>query len=528
MKIKYVIRTAALLGVTYAIITVPFIVFLVPDACAQQGAAATVAEETIQAATEKTGVGTAELSPVKQGYVTVDFKDADITNVLRILSLKSGVNIVAGPEVSGTVTLRLQNVPWQQALYVVLRTYGFVSERDGNIIRVTTRENIEAEPLKTRTFTLNYTTAEEAEEAVKEMLSERGKIRTVNRTNSLIVTDIANNVENIGRVIEKLDRITPQCYIDAKIVRTELGRTENMGIDWNVVGGLAAGAIRPTTFPFNSGAPWWGFLHHLYPESRQSQLGTEYRTGNREELNDGTWRAADSISPYAWPTPDGTSTGTNRIWTFGTLDFSQFSAVLQLLKTRTNTKVISNPRIVVLNHQEAEVQVGQDIPIPTYERNETTGSMEVTGYNFRQVGVVLKVTPHINYADQIMVELQPEISSFLGMLQFTQTLSAPQFQITIARTQILVDDGETIAIGGLITDNKSTTEDKVPILGDIPIIGKLFRSKRETAGDANNKTETIFFVTITIVDTAGQPVAETAKSERKAPKVITGDVDAVL
>lgn len=461
-------------------------------------------------------VNVEESVTLEEGHVTLDFKDADINNVLRILSLKSGVNIVAGPEVTGTVTIRLTNVPWETALNVVLKTYGYVSERDGNIIRVTTAENAEKEPLKSQTFTLNYTTAEEVQEAVKEMLSERGKIKTVSRTNSVIITDLASNIDKIGRIISQLDKPTQQCYIDSKIVRTELGKTENMGIDWKIVGGLSSGAIRPTTFPFLADGE--SFLKDFYPRARQSQLGTEYRSGNMELLNNSTWRVTDAVSAQSWPTADGTTTGTNKVWTFGSLDFSNMSAMLQFLKTRTNTKVISNPRISVLNHQQAEVQVGQDVPIPTFERNETTGSFEVTGFDWRKVGVTLKVTPHINYADQVLVDLQPEVSSQGTNITYTATLAAPTFNVTVAKTQLLIEDGETIAIGGLITDLKDTTEDKIPVLGDIPFVGKLFRSKRETTGSTNKKIETIFFVTVTIVDTAGQPVKELKKLREAALK----------
>jgi type IV pilus assembly protein PilQ len=192
---------------------------------------------------------------------------------------------------------------------------------------------------------------------------------------------------------------------------------------------------------------------------------------------------------------------------YGTLDFSTFSAMLQLLETRVNTKVVSNPRIVVLNHQTANIQVGSDYPIPNFERNETTGGMEVSGYNYRQLGVVLNVTPNINSAEEILVDLKPEISSAAAMVTFIPGaggLSAPSFNVTKATTQVLIESGQTIAIGGLLSDNFGSTENKVPYFGDIPLVGKLFRSKRQTAAD-NSKVETLFFVTVTTVDSQGQP-----------------------
>ena len=432
--------------------------------------------------------------------VTLDFKDADINNVLRILSLKSGVNIVAGPEVQGTVTIRLSDVPWDRALEVVLRTYGYVYEREGNIIRVTTRERVEQEDLTTETFVLNYITAQEVEESISEILSERGKIKSFGRTNTVIVTDVASNITKIGQVIKRLDKATPQAYVDAKVVRTELGKTENLGIDWNVAGGITSGSYRPTSFPFPSsnskhrGAGLGGALQEYFPPVT-STVATATGT-----------TAAVAANPFdARDFPQPTAAVTNGDFKFGRMDFSEFSSVLNLIKNRTNTKVISNPRIVVLNNQTAKVQVGDQIGIPSFERNETSGSFEVTCFTMRDTGVVMNVTPHINSADEILVDLKPEVSSFVGYQAVSATLSAPRFTITTAATQVLIRDGETIAIGGLLTDASSSSEDKIPFLGDIPGIGKLFRSKRQTAGTGNNKIETLFFVTVSIVDSEGQP-----------------------
>lgn len=447
-----------------------------------------------------------ETSPVNttsetNANVTLDFKDADINNVLRILSLKSGVNIVAGPEVQGTVTIRLSDVPWDRALEVVLRTYGYVYEREGNIIRVTTRERVEQEDLTTDTFVLNYITAQEVEESISEILSERGKVKSFGRTNTVIVTDVASNITKIAEVIKRLDKATPQAYVDAKVVRTELGKTENLGIDWNVAGGITSGAYRPTTFPFDT--PGGSKKDRLLGGSIQQFFPAVAGATTTSGSTATNTAAANPVDDRDFPQPNAQIS--NQDFKFGRLDFSEFSSVLNLIKNRTNTKVVSNPRIVVLNNQTAKVQVGEQIGIPNFERNETSGSFEVTGFTMRDVGVVMNVTPHINSADEILVDLKPEVSSFVGYQAVSASLSAPRFTITTAATQVLIRDGETIAIGGLLTDASTSSEDKIPFLGDIPGIGKLFRSKRQTAGSGNNKIETLFFVTVSIVDSEGQP-----------------------
>jgi type IV pilus assembly protein PilQ len=426
--------------------------------------------------------------------ISLDFKDADITSVLRVLSLKSNVNIVTGPEVVGLVTVRLDNVPWEKALEVILRTYDYVYERDGNIIRVTTRDKMKLEPVETKTFILNYSKATEIQASVADILTERGRIKTSERTNMLVVTDIPTNLYRIGEIIRKLDQITTQAFIDSKVIRTQAGMAENMGIEWNPTVSVR-GSSRPTTFPFTANdASTPTSLTQFFP-----QIAAE-TTATPNSDNSGAFP-----NPIATTGTSGSTTVTAPTFNYGTLDFSSFSATLEFLKTSSNTKVVSNPRVVVLNNQTAHIQVGSQVPLPTYERNETTGSMVISGFSYRDTGVVLNVTPHINSAEEILVDLKPEVSSEGDSLEFGDGVSAPRFDVTQVQTQLLIHSGQTIAIGGLLTDNVNSSETKVPYLGDMPLVGKLFRSKRQSPGTKNDKIETLFFVTVTTVDTQGQP-----------------------
>ena len=453
-------------------------------------------------------------APEETGTITLDFKEADINTVLRVMSLKSKINIVAGPEVQGTVTIRLENVPWEKALEVVLRTYGYVYERDGNIIRVTTRENLAQEPVITQTQVLNYTKASEIQDAVQDILTERGRIKVAERTNAIVITDIPTNLYLISQVIKKLDKITPQAYIDSKIVNTSVGTTENLGVEWRTGGatnniGSLTGSNRPTTFPFISGTsnPGEGggseipqFLKQFFPPTIA-----------------GTSGAANAADPRGFPVPGFGSTVTAP-YTWGTLNFSSFNAVLQLLKSRTATKVISNPRIVVLNNQKASIHVGDNVPLPKFETNQTTGRLVVSGFDYDKLktGVSMEVTPHINSEDEILVDLQPSVNVRGANITFNADLSAPIINETTAKSQVLIRSGQTIAIGGLLTDSVQSDEAKVPYFGDVPFVGKLFRSKRQTAGSGNTKVETLFFVTVTTVDTEGQPMGDRASRLKKA------------
>jgi type IV pilus assembly protein PilQ len=427
----------------------------------------------------------AETAP---GNVTMDFKDADINNVLRILSYKSGINIVSGKDVTGLITIRLTDVPWEKALDIILRTYGYVYEKEGNIIRVATSANLENEELITEVFSLNYASAKNVPQAIEEMLSGRGRVKFDERTNLLIVTDIATNIYKIREVVLKLDTQTKQVMIEAKIIETTLGNTDKLGIEWQTKI-IATGSKIPTTFPFKSDlTATTGYEYIPIPKPPQSTINYDSQ-GNAIV----TQTVAD-FPTASLRTPSFPFAAVSN-FTFGTLDLSQFQAVLEYLSSRGDTKIISNPKIVVLNNQEALITVGQTLNIPKYERNTSTGTMEITGYTEKELGILLKVTPQINTEGCITLSLKPELSSLLRYDQLTAQVQVPIYSIRKAETQLMVKDGQTIVIGGLISEKEVNRVTKVPLLGDIPLLGLPFRKTEKTT----EKTDLLFFVTVNLV-----------------------------
>jgi len=430
--------------------------------------------------------------PSQSGNVTMDFKDADINNVLRILSYKGGVNIVAGPEVAGLVTIRLTDVPWDRALDIVLRTYGFAYEREGNIIRVTTIESLKQEELTTEVYSLNFAKAEEVAASIGDMLTDRGKVKYDERTNVVVATDIATNLYKIGQIIEKLDRRTPQVLIEAKIIETKLDDSERLGIDWETKIS-ATGAAKPVTLPFTRLVEtdleqgfdkFFAFGSSAQPETGGQYAGVttgaEFPAGGPEN-----W----AVFPFAEADD----------FTFGTLDFTQFQAVLEFIKERTDTDVLSNPRITTLNNKEASILVGSQMMFPSFSFNEETGDFIISGFgDQKDLGVKLTVTPHINKENDIVVNLKPEIKSFSGIqtLDASRGIVAPIFETREAVTEVMVRDGDTIMLGGLITKETSFKEDKVPLLGDIPFIGDYLFTKKEEDID---RKELIIFITVHLV-----------------------------
>ncbi len=391
------------------------------------------------------------------GNVTLDLRDADIRNVLRILAYKSGINIVAGPEVVGLITIQLKDVPWQRALDVILSTYGYGYDRKGNIITVTTIENLkkrredaqllaEQEPLATRTFTLNYAKASVVIASIEKMKTERGSINFDERTNTLIVRDTSGNVDLIGEVIATLDTTTPQVLIEAKVIETTLTNTENLGIDW-VLKATLSGTKRPNVFPFT-------------PHSSNKYLPTDIPAAASSEF------------------------------TYGTINFNQFQAVLELLKSRSDTDILSNPRIVTLDNQKAKITVGTQYPIPTYTYNEQQARLQVSGWEYKDIGIIFEVTPHVNQAGYVTLDIEPTVTDILDFVTVENT-QLPRLSNETAKTQVMIKTGETLVIAGLIKDKLTDTKKKVPLLGDIPVLGRLFQKSEET----KTKTDLIIFLT---------------------------------
>lgn len=448
-----------------------------------------------------------EESQATPGNVTVNFKGADIRMVLSYISEVAGVDIVAAPDVKGVIDLRLTDKPWKVALDVIVRNYGFAYEREGDIIRVVTLDKLKQEEVVTQAMSLNYGKAKDLVASIKKIISARGKVKYDDRTNILIVTDIPTNVYRVAQILEKLDKETEQVLIEARIIETVLSDDEKIGIDWNVKFEVS-GAKRPTTFPFDYFKSDSRFLEKYTPlvqttAESTTTLGTGDTAGTTTTTTPGAYPATPGATNYAkgFPFVDYSQDIFKDTFSFGTLDFSQFSAVLELLKQRAQTSIVSNPRIATLNNSEANILVGQTLNMPKYERNSMTGKIEITGYEAKDLGIKLKVTPHINDKGEIVVDVVPEISDLLryDTIDAANGIVAPVFTSRQANTKVMIKDGDTIFIGGLIKERVVDVKNKLPflgdLLGDVPGVGLLFTKKNKE----KQKIELIFFVTVKIM-----------------------------
>ncbi len=456
------------------------------------------------------------------GNVTVNFRDVDIKTILHYLSEVSGVDIVPSPGVEGNVTMRLRNKPWEVALDIVTRNYGFVYSRDEEqgIIRVMPRDQLQAEEPVTEVISLNNLIreielkkeeegeeilVEEKEESIQQLMDAitsilntgRGEKATfISSVNAIVVTAIPARIVDIKNMVAKIDKRTPQVILDAKVVEITLTEDERFGIDWNAVIS-AAGARRPTTFPFtNTGLLQWlpGTQSKFYP------------TGTLGESNAG-FPPIDITTLVTLPLSTTPTVGS--LFAYGTLDFSTFTATLSLLEQRGDTEILSSPRITTLNNQKATIKVIDKIMLQ--KSIESTEAARTVTVEFedeaeaREVGVKLVVIPHVNKEGDISVNLLPEVSTDQGftVLPIGGVGGITTYSLTFssreANTIIRVKDGETIFLGGLIRKNVTKTDNKFPILGDlfggIPVLGNAFRYEAEDV----RRTEIVFFVTVYLV-----------------------------
>ncbi len=449
---------------------------------------------------------------IASGNVTLDFKEADIRNVLKIISYKSGVNIVTTPEVIGNVTIRLMDVPWEEALNVILKTYGFGYEKDGNIITVAPIEKLTAQkkqevelaqvqPTITEVFMLKYIDALDAKKALESQLSPRGKITVLEMTGQagwefggtgfaklkraseqklggrskvLIISDIPPALDALRKIIDKIDVMPQQVLIETRIMEVARDKLRDIGFDWGTGSG---GATSTTIYPT--------------PASKKNGVSLTQVGGNV---------LSSQVKPFVFGPMATDITGKKPYNTglsvlFQKLSGTQFEVMLHALEEDVHTNTLSAPRIMTLSNQEATILIGTRYPILKQDTT-TSGNTPVTTVTldyYQDIGIQLNVVPQIGANNSINMVVHPAVTSYTNTLG--DTTKYPILDIREAETRVFMNDGETIVIGGLLKDVKSTSTSGIPFLRSIPLVGALFR--RDTVD--TSKIDLLIFITARIV-----------------------------
>jgi len=421
--------------------------------------------------------------------ISLDFQDADIVPILRLLGDVGGYNMVVHPDVKGKITMKLMNVPWNQAMDILLKTFNLEKVVEGNIIRIATikafqdekksvAENKElfgkAEDISTRVFTINYANVDKVKDSIDKgkILSPRGTISIDVRTRALIIKDIAASIEEVQKLLTAIDKPTQQVLIEARIVEMSSNYAKSLGVDWGLRAfAKTSQAIYASGSSGGSNVPGGGVIF------------TDPTTG-------ATVKTVDIHPLINLPAATATKQATSAI-TFGFLNAAETLGInlrLSAIEDTGHAKIISSPKILTLDNQEALIKQGQRIPVTTLQSGTGGGSAT---FSTTYIDALLKlvVTPQISPDGTILLKV--EVDKDAPNLSIRDSQGNVAIDTKQAITQVVLKDGETIVIGGIITSDEENQDSDVPGLGKIPVLGWLFRQKTAT----RDTTEMLIFVT---------------------------------
>jgi len=420
--------------------------------------------------------------------ISIDFPEEDVRNIIRNVADLYELNVVIPDTLTGSVSIKLRNVTWRQVFDVILEPLNYTYIEDGNIIKLKSNEELLAEPTDTRVFVINFAKAEEIRGSVEPLVDSGagGKIQVDSRSNALVITERPSKMNGIQEIIETLDKPTEQVMIESKFVEVTARQSKNIGIDWQSLAGYSMSAG-----PFD---------REYTNEDGRNSLDSNTST---ENLNINSSNAGTNTT---FTTDEGVTRQVD--WTGDLLksDTAVFSAdafqvVLSALEGQTEVELISNPTVVTMNNNEATINIGEEYPIPSYTYNDERGTYEISNFAYKNIGINLDVTPQINSAGFINLNIQPEISSRSGEVSFGGASGALIPIITTRRTQsmVTIKSGYTLAIGGLIEKTTNRRDSSVPLLGDLPMLGKFFSSESDEVDSRN----LIVFITAKILSASG-------------------------
>ena len=435
------------------------------------------------------------LSRMPKDLVTLEFDATDIRDVFKLLAAKAKINIIYGSDVAGLqpVTLHLNDVPFNEAVQTILSMSGLVTTQVGDsILRVLTPAQMAKERNTATTITkiipLNYTKASDILSAINTVRTAEGRTGSAtadSKTNSLVLTESPDGMATEERLVAQLDVRPKQVLIEAKLIEVTLSNSLNTGIQWNYFGldqGRAFGKNGTTAIGTPVGQA--GANGPTTGSNMNGNAATQMLTGT----NPNTLFPTGAAGP-------GTGVGLPAANIFGALTLGRITnnyilnMTLTAAATQGKVKVLSDPKVATLNNQPANINVTTQYPYVTSSIASTAGGAVTSQVTYVSVGIQLTVTPTINADGRITLNINPQVSQPSATAPTVG--GAPGIDQRAAQTTILVKDGETIVIGGLISDHMENTVNKIPLLGDIPVLGWLFRSKSVT----RTRSELLIFVT---------------------------------
>ena len=444
---------------------------------------------------ETSGPGSAAMA--EEETISVDFPDEEVRTILRNVADLFDLNLVIPDTLQGRTSVKLRNITWRQVFEVALEPLGFTYVEDRNIIQIRSLVDLTSEPMDTRVFILNYAGADAIQDSISPLIdtASGGKIQVDKRSNALVITERPSRMNRIQEVINTLDRATDQVMIESKFIEVSNGDLSDIGVDWaylnenegDLLGGSGAG----------SGDP--GFAN----TGPQALTELNEDPGPPVTVTGGLLEGGEILNKGLANIAAGSASG-GLVAVFSS---TQFAATLTAIQTENRSKLVSNPTVVVMNNQQAVFQVGEDYPIRQFTVNDETGELETGKLEYRFVGIELDVTPSVNAAGMITLDVHPVVSALGDTVPINvggAILEDRIFKKRDAKTQVTIKDGYTIALGGLTAETEDNDSSKIPFLGDLALLGKLFRS------DVSNEASTnlIIFLTAKTLNPDGSTYAD--------------------
>ena len=431
-------------------------------------------------------VSTETTSVTESGGAGVrEFQGDDIGQVLRLLARQAKINMVVSDAVTGTVTMRLEDVTALQAIAIIVKAKGLVMDRIDEVYYIKTQAERTAEPTESGSYQFSYARTKEIAPLLATQLASKEPPQIDERTNTIFFRETRSNIDNIRKMLAQIDRPTKQVMIEARLVEVSANPKQSYGINW---GGVVGSSANPQLFQY--GASTGQEVGQFNPDTGRFDPGTPPHV----VTNNGRFVPQDWLLNAL---PGG---GLNALaGQFAILSVPQMSVTLRLLNEDSDAEFLANPRVVTADNQQATIEITRNQPVPQLNFNEQTATAVFGGFEDKKFGNKLVVRPSVNKDDFVTLSVKPEISNKVADATFTfagATVASPIIDTRTLESNVLIKSGDTLAIGGLLQDENTKGRTKVPIMGDIPILGYLFQERL----NARTKRNLLVFVTPTILE----------------------------
>jgi type IV pilus secretin PilQ/predicted competence protein len=434
------------------------------------GPAASPAKPATGAPTTTT---TEQDAAIESGGVGVrEFQGDDIGQVLRLLARQAKVNMVVSDAVTGTVTMRLEDVTALQAISIIVKAKGLFLDKIDSVYYIKTAAEKTAEPTESDSYQFSYARAKDTAPLLASQLASKDPPQVDERTNTIFFRETRSNIENVRKLLVQIDKPTKQVMIEARLVEITANPRQSYGINW---AGVVGSSTNAQTITYGAGAP----TAAASPSQNTPTTGLALGNANNHNFFGNLGQLA--------------------LGQFAILSTPQLSATLRLLNEDADAEFLANPRVVTADNQQAKIEITRNQPVPQLNFNEQTATAVFGGFQDKIFGNKLLVRPSVNKDNFITLSVKPEISNKVGDQTFvfaSATVTSPIIDTRSLESNVLIKSSDTLAIGGLLQDEQTKARNKVPVLGDIPMIGYLFGERL----NARTKRNLLVFVTPTIID----------------------------